>query len=172
MKFGKKLLAAVLAGVLALTMLTACSGGSGSTSGSIDPEASKAAAEVINKRRMDNSKSELTLSLEASQKLAAWAKAAAVQRANNTTATQNAAETARSAAKNAVRAMKINGKEVKVWKTYSYAGIAAEDAQKALEEHPGWFLDESEEVCNYVAIATYYGGGEEAATVVLLMVVE
>lgn len=171
MKFGKKLLAAVLAGVLALTMLTACSGGSGSTSGSIDPEASKAAAEVINKRRMDNSKSELTLSLEASQKLAAWAKASAVQHANNTSATQKATEEARIAAKNAVRAMKINGKEVKVWKTYSYAGTTAEAAEKALADHPDWFLDESEDACNYVAIATY-GGGEEAATVVLMMLVK
>lgn len=169
MKFGKKLLAAVLAAVMALTMLTACSG-----SGQVntDLNKSKEILTVVNQKRTDSAKSELTLSEDASRQLGVWAKAAAAQNANNTSKTQAAMETAREYAKSQVRSLTIDGKKiVKAWEGYSWAGVSVEDAQKAVAEHPEWFVHGSEDACNYVAIATY-GSGAESATVVLMMLVK
>ena len=167
MKFGKKLLAVVLAAVLALTMLTACG-----TQGSVDLGKSKEILEVVNDCRTKNGKGELTLSEEASQQLAAWAKAAAAQNANPTKATLAATENAKSEAKEAIKKLTIDGKTIiKTWETYSYSGTTADAAKAALLAHPDWFWHDSEDDCNYVAIATY-GSGKESATVVMMLKVK
>lgn len=169
MKFGKKLLAAVLAAVLALTVLTACDG---NATGNVDLAKSKEIQTVINEKRTANGKSELKLSEEASQQLGAWAQAAATQNANPTKDNVAATTSAKSAAKSRVKALTIDGKKViKTWETYAIPGATANDVKTAMTNHPEWFLHVTEDECNYVAIATY-GSGDAAATVILMMLVK
>lgn len=170
MKFSKKLLAVLLAGVLALTMLTAC----GNSQVNVDLERSKAILNVINTKRADSGMGELKLSDSASQQLGAWAKAAATQNANPTKANVVATEDAKILAKYAVGNLTIDGKKiVKTWETYAAPGVTADDLKAAMERNPDqtWFTNPTEKDCNYVAIATY-GSGDASATVVLMMLVK
>lgn len=77
MKFGKKILAVVLAGVLALAMLTACGGSEEGAPFTVDLEKSKTVLGVINSIRDENGMDTVDLNEEASLLMGDFAKAAA-----------------------------------------------------------------------------------------------
>ena len=167
MKFGKRLLAAVLVSVLALTMLTAC----GNAPGNVDLSKAKEILNPINARRTTAGMQSLTLSEEASLLLGNYAKAAAAYHANSTTGAKAALNAAIENAKTEVRKIKINGKPVCVKYNYTFYGSSsADDMKKALERETDWFVQEKDKACNYVAIATY-GSGKGSAVVVVTLTV-
>lgn len=165
MKYVKKLLAVALAAVLALSMFTAC----GKEKVPVDLQTSREILETINARRSAGGMQTLTLSEDASLPLGNWAKAAAESTQKGAKAVE---EAARSAARKAVTEMKIDGKAVFVYDTYTFYNVSgAEQVARELQEHPNYFITAGEEAGNYAAVASY-SDGEKAAVVVMLLKVK
>lgn len=169
MKFGKKLLAVVLAGVLALAMLTACGGGSGSAKVNVDLSKSREILGAFDDIRTEGKKDNLILAEEASLMMGNWAKARAAWNANYRDEAITKKETDEMlAAKTAIREMTIDGKKCVNDLSFGLQGADVDKAKEQLESYYKKYLVDDAYHYNYVAIATY-DDGKEAATVVILL---